>query len=263
MMRLALLGLGNVGGAVLRRLDRRPFPGLKVAAACDLVRPSGETAAVLRRRRIRFTDRARELAEARPDWILEAATPGTVAAETLFFLERGISLVVLSVGGFADDRLYRKAVRLCRPGGPRLIVPSGAVGGLDIVKAAAQGKLRRVHLRTTKPAGSLGSGEAAGGAVVVYRGTAAEAATLYPRNINVAMALALAGIGPRRTTVEIVAVPGKGENRHEVFIEGDFGRAEVTLRNRPSPGNPRTSRLAVYSVLATLRQLTLGYGTGS
>ncbi len=95
----------------------------------------------------------------------------------------------------------------------------------------------------------------------IRNATAADVPTIV--EFNVAMALALAGIGPRRTTVEIVAVPGKGENRHEVFIEGDFGRAEVTLRNRPSPGNPRTSRLAVYSVLATLRQLTLGCVTGS
>jgi aspartate dehydrogenase len=266
MIRLALLGLGNVGGSVLRHLQRHPLQGLRVIAACDLVKPAGPTAALLRNGSVRFTERARELAGLKPDWILEAANPEAVAAETVFFLERGISLIVLSAGGLADAKLYRKAARLCRPGGPRLIVPSGAVGGLDVVRAAAEGRLRRVHLRTTKPAGSLGpkaSAVAARGPAVVYRGTAAEAAVLFPRNINVAMALALAGLGPKRTTVEIVAVPGKGENRHEVFIEGDFGRAEIILRNRPSPGNPRTSRLAVYSVLSVLRQLTLGRRSGS
>lgn len=259
-IRLAIIGLGNIGGAVLERLDRQPIPGLEVTALCEVREPEGPLAELIARRSLPLLREPEGLLAHHPTHVLEAATVEVAARCAPFFLERGISFITISSGGLADAGLLARLLGLCRPGGPRLIIPSGAVGGLDIARAAAEGTVRRVHLVTTKPAAALDHENGGGGAgpTILYRGTAAEAVTRFPRNINVAMSLALAGIGPERTTVEIIADPAATENIHRITIEGDFGTAEITLKNLPSPANPRTSLLAIQSVLATLRRLTSG-----
>jgi aspartate dehydrogenase len=157
-------------------------------------------------------------------------------------------------------------VALAAAGGARIIVPSGALGGLDAVRAAAEcGNVHSVTLATSKPPAGL-----AGAPYIVrnninldeiaektrlFRGSARQAATGFPANLNVAAALALAGIGPDLTEVEIWADPAATHNTHTVTLDSAAVKFTLTLEGLPAPGNPRTSQLTTLSVLATLRGL--------
>ncbi len=155
----------------------------------------------------------------------------------------------------------REAVRKGIP----LYLPSGALAGLDGIKAAASGHLRSVTLTTRKPPRSLAGApgilrrkirlDKLRKPMVVFQGSARQAAKEFPQNINVAATLALAGVGAARTRVKIIADPGIRTNIHEVEAVGDFGRLTARTENRPSPANPKSSLLAVRSAVATLRQI--------
>ena len=198
----------------------------------------------------------------RADLLIEAAS-GKAASDLLPLLARHRRpALILSTGGLLNRPGALRA--LVRKGIP-LYLPSGALAGLDGIKAAAAGKLRSVTLTTRKPPRSLAG---APGVVrrkirlenlrrpkVIFSGSAARAAKEFPQNINVAATLALAGIGPARTRVKIIADPGIQTNIHEVEAVGDFGRMKARTENLPSPANPKTSLLAVGSAVATLRQI--------
>ena len=149
--------------------------------------------------------------------------------------------------------------------GARIIVPSGALGGLDAVRAASEGNVASVVLSTRKPPGGLAGAPfivenkldlaAIAEPTCLFRGSARHAAKGFPANLNVAAALALAGIGPDRTQVEIWADPHIERNIHSVQVVSDAVRMSLTLEGMPSSTNPRTSQLTYLSVLATLRGL--------
>ena len=198
----------------------------------------------------------------RCDLLIEAAS-GKAAADLLPLLARHRRpALILSTGGLLSrpERLRS----LLKKGIP-LYLPSGALAGLDGIKAAATGRLRSVTLTTRKPPKSLAGApgilrrkirlEKLRKPTVVFQGSARQAAKEFPQNINVAATLALAGIGPTRTRVKIIADPRVRTNIHEVEAAGDFGRLTARTENRPSPANPKTSLLAVRSAAATLKQI--------
>ena len=198
----------------------------------------------------------------RADLLIEAASPEAVAEILPQVIRRRKSLMALSAGGLLQNpRLIRKAAASGTP----IYLPSGALAGLDAVKAARVGKLRSVTLTTRKSPKALAG---APGITrrkinlsslkkprVVFSGTALQAVADFPKNINVAATLALAGAGAARTRVKIVAEPGSHTNVHEVTAVGSFGKLTVRTENKPSRENPKTSQLAVYSAIATLRQI--------
>jgi aspartate dehydrogenase len=147
--------------------------------------------------------------------------------------------------------------------GARIVVPTGALLGLDAVRAAAQGPVASITLTTRKPPGGLAGAPHiekhnidlnVSEPTLVFSGSAREAAAGFPANINVGAALSLAGIGPDRTRVEIWADPTVDRNTHTVTVEADAARFTMTIENVPSE-NPRTGKLTPLSVLATLRGL--------
>jgi aspartate dehydrogenase len=156
-------------------------------------------------------------------------------------------------------------VDLARRHGGRILVPTGALLGLDAVQAAAVGNIDRVHMITRKPPNGLDGAPyliehniAVAGLAEpkrVFIGTAREAARGFPANVNVAAALALAGIGPDRTTIEIWADPGIDRNIHRIEVEADAARLSLQIENVPSVENPKTGRLTPLSVIALLRKL--------
>ena len=132
-------------------------------------------------------------------------------------------------------------------------LPSGAIGGLDVVKAAAHSGITEVKLLTRKPPDSLGAG--AENVTTVFEGIAEEAVRVLPKNINIAATLAMAGIGGKETKVKVISDPRIKRIIHRLTVRGKFGRMTLTLYNEPHPDNPKTSALAVYSAIATLQQL--------
>ena len=154
-------------------------------------------------------------------------------------------IVVMSVGGLLD-------VDLTAPG-PTIHAPSGALGGLDAIQAMAIAGLDEVTLTTRKPPAGLGMDVTE--ETVLFEGSARDVIAKYPKNVNVAVALSLAGIGPDRTRCRLVADPAIERNTHHVVARGAAGEVEFVSRNVPSPDNPATSYLAALSAIALLKKL--------
>ncbi len=198
----------------------------------------------------------------RCDLVMEAASAQAVGELLPLVIRQRKAMLILSAGGLLQ---YPELLRRARAREIPLYLPSGALAGLDGIKAGAFGKLRQVILTTRKPPRAFaGAPEILRRKIrlsglrapkVIFEGPAAQAVRAFPQNINVAATLSLAGIGPQRTRVRIVADPGLKINIHEVEAVGDFGRLQVRAENRPASGNPKTSRLAVLSALATLEQI--------
>lgn len=141
-----------------------------------------------------------------------------------------------------------------RRAGTRVIVPSGAVAGLDALRAAALGELRAVRVKTRKPPAGLDS-EAGAAPQKLFEGNALDACRAWPRNVNIAATLALAGLGGERTEVQIWSDPTLSRNVHEIEIDSDTTSIRLQIENRPSAANPRSSALTAQSVCAELRGL--------
>jgi aspartate dehydrogenase len=203
------------------------------------------------------------------DVIVECAPAAALRGIAEPALRAGRTLVVLSCGALlANDHL----IALARHHGGRILVPTGALIGLDAVFAAAQGTIHSVRMTTRKPPNGLAGAPylAEHGIVLdgltaplcVFEGTAREAARGFPANLNVAVALSLAGIGPDRTRLEIWADPAVSRNTHSITVDADSARLSMTIENVPSE-NPRTGRITALSVIALLRKMRAPLAVGT
>ena len=176
-------------------------------------------------------------------------------------LAAGKRVMVLSAGALLPRP---HLIDLARQHGGQIIVPTGALLGLDAVAAAAEGTIHSVRMTTRKPPRGLAGaaylvqhGISVNGLTVakrVFAGTAREAAAGFPENVNVAAALSLAGIGPDRTTIEIWADPAVTRNCHAIEVDADSARFTLSIENIPSE-NPKTGRITALSAIAALRKL--------
>jgi len=264
--RVAIAGLGAIGRVVARRLADG-IPGL--ALACAAARDVAKAKTWLDDAKIacplveladfpRYADLAVECA---PAELLESiCTP---------MLTAGKRVMVLSAGALLPRP---HLIDLARQHGGEIIVPTGALLGLDAVAAAAEGVIQSVRMTTRKPPRGLAgatylvrngiSVEGLNAAKCVFAGTAREAAAGFPENVNVAAALSLAGIGPDRTTIEIWADPAVSRNCHSIEVESDTARFSFSIENIPSE-NPRTGRITALSVVAALRKLSAPLRVGT
>jgi len=195
------------------------------------------------------------------DLAIECAPAAIIERICRPMLEAGKVVMVLSCGALLERPAL---VDLAREQGGQIIVPTGALLGLDAVTAAAEGQITSVRMTTRKPPRGLAgapylvahgiSVDGLNEAKRVFRGTAREAAAGFPANVNVAAALALAGIGPERTTIEIWADPLVERNCHQIEVDSDSARFTLAIENIPSE-NPKTGRITALSVLAALRKL--------
>lgn len=246
-MRVALLGWGAIGRTVGLSLADGAVPGARLAAVAASAEVVGCPAPVVDPERL--ADEA--------DLVIEAAGQEALATHGEAYLRSGSRLLVVSVGALVDADLL---ARLEAAGGNRLHLTSGAIGGLDILRAARRaGPLDRVTLTTTKQPASLLQGwmdepmraalRAGREVVVTFEGPAAEAVTRFPQSVNVAATLALTAGSWDLVTVRVVADPTVEVNRHDVEITGAAGRYRFTVENRPSPDNPKTSGIVPHAVL--------------
>lgn len=176
-------------------------------------------------------------------------------------LAQGIDLMTISAGALADDDLAESLDAAAAAGGARLHLLSGAIGGIDALAAARTEGLDHVIYRGRKPPrGWEGSPaeqvlDLAGlrDAACHFRGSARDAARLYPKNANVAATIALAGLGLDRTRVELFADPALSKNVHEIEAEGAFGHLNLTLSGNALPGNPKSSALTAMSIVRAVQ----------
>lgn len=189
------------------------------------------------------------------DFVVEVAHVDAVKQLLPKIIEQK-DVAIISVGAFADETFTRKICAKADEFNHRIYLPSGAIGGLDLLQNAhTLGEVRRVSLTTEKPAHSLTT-EKLSAKKVMFSGSAQEAIQQFPKNMNVSIILSLAGIGAEATEVTIVADPEASQNKHKIEIEGAFGQASFNVINRAMENNPKTSYLAALSILGTLNRLT-------
>lgn len=184
------------------------------------------------------------------DIVVECLPPQLFRALAEPVLAAGRLLVAASAGALvAHEDLRAKA----RAGAGRILLPSGALAGLDGLHAAAEAGLVSVELVTRKPPLSLGRTDAQ--AVCVFAGSAREAIDRFPANVNVAATVSLAGLGPDRTQVAIWSDPALTQNEHHLAVESKAGLFTLVTRNWPDPDNPKSSIVTAFSLIAALRGL--------
>jgi len=256
-LKIGLAGLGTVGREVARRLAAG-IPGLRLAAIA--VRDPEKSYTMLAGLPDVNILKADALADD-CDVIVEALPPKEFRTVAIPAIEFGRIFVPLSVGQLLDnwDLLER-----ARKNGARILVPSGAILGLDAVRAAAEGTIHSVTMVTRKPPKGLEDAPylvergislaRVTTPLKIFEGSARDGARGFPANVNVAAALSLAGIGPDKTRLEIWADPTVERNTHCIEIHADTARFSMTIENAPSE-NPRTGRIVALSVVALLRGL--------
>jgi len=174
--------------------------------------------------------------------------------------------MVMSTGALIDDELFREISRIAKEQRRKVYVPSGAIVGLDNIKAAAVRPIEEVTLITRKPPQSFEGAplikkkqidlSSLKKPLLLFEGSAREAVKLFPKNVNVSASLSLAGIGPDRTKVRIIADPQAENITHEIHVKGEFGEIITQTFNKPFPTNPKTSYIAALSAIATLRKIS-------
>jgi len=258
-MNVALAGLGAIGGEVARRLVNDAIPGVTLTAVA--VRDRTKARATLDR--MGWSGPIVDVGElaSMADLVVECAPAALMEEIARPVLSAGKKLVVLSVGALLP---LPHLVDLARKHGGQIIVPTGALLGLDAVCAAAEGNIQSVQMTTRKPPNGLAGApyliekgiqvEGIREPLRVFSGTAREAAKGFPANVNVAAALSLAGIGPDRTRIDIWADPTVTRNTHRIQVQSDSASIDMTIENIPSE-NPKTGRITALSVIATLRKL--------
>lgn len=253
-MKIGIIGEGAIGRYVADILHTRGLgPHVVLTRPCHLVETSGD--AVL------HVGSAIDLPQ-ETNLMVECAGHAALAEHGCAILERGIDLITISLGALADPALAKSLADAARSGKSQLHLASGAIGALDCLQAAKVGGLTEVTYVGRKPPRSwLGSPaesrlDLAGltAPATHFEGTAREAAITYPKNANVAAAVALAGTGFDATQVKLIADPTITANSHEIHAVGAFGRFTFQIEGKALPDNPRSSALAAMSAISAIER---------
>jgi aspartate dehydrogenase len=258
-LKVALCGLGAVGWPAAKWLDKG-VAGLKLVA----ISAGNKDRA---RKRISTLNNPPSVLDLRDltnvaDVIVECSPPEYFAEIAESALSKGRILIPLSVTSLLPRP---DLIDIARDNGGRIIVPSGAIVGLDAVHAASYGTIHSVVMKTNKPPRSLRTAkfvmdqsidlDGLTEAKCLFKGTVAEAAPLFPANVNITVALAYAGIGPDRTEYEIWADPGVDRNCHTIIVDADSVHFEISIAGVPTHETPGTGMLTALSVMSTLEGL--------
>ncbi len=266
-LRIGLAGLGAVGLEVAKRLIDGAVPGLTLAAIA--VRDADKARRNLPQIHDMIALRTPVALAEDCDVVVECLPPTLFREVAIAAIDRGRIFMPLSVAQLLDNWDLVERAKQKRA---RILPPTGALIGLDAVRAAAEGEIRSIKMITRKPPGGLEGApylvahkiSLAGlkAPLKVFDGTAREGARGFPTNVNVAAALSLAGIGPDRTLLEIWADPALTRNTHRIEVEADVARFSMTIEGVPSE-NPRTGRIVPLSTIAALRALVSELKVGS
>ncbi|BAQ11983.1 aspartate dehydrogenase [Sporosarcina sp. FSL W7-1349] len=255
-MNIGLIGTGSIGNFLLQKINKeKRLPGCQITAVFDEREKAKMTLPrLLNTYRFTAFHDVEAFLKSDVDIVVECANIEVVRSYAAQIVQEK-DLLLISVGALADITLYEELKANAKAHGHKIYLPAGAIGGLDAIRAAqVGGGLRRVSLETRKPANSL-SDQPFAEETVLFEGSAKEAIHRFPQNANVAIILALAGVGIHDTDVRIIADPQAEHNIHMIQAIGDFGKLTVQLENHPSTHNPKTSQLTGLSILAALQSL--------
>lgn len=266
-LRVAIAGLGAIGKSIATTLAQGKVPGVVLTAvsAKNLERAQQFASTLAYPVEVLPIDRLEPVA----DLVIECAPAALLPQIAKPFLAAQKQVVVLSVGALL---FHPELIELARTDGGIIHVPTGALIGLDAMIAAAEGTIHSVRMVTRKPPNGLAGAphlvdnnisiEGLTEAKMVFAGNAREAAKGFPANLNVVVALALAGMGPENTLLEIWADPSVVRNTHTIVVDSDAATFTMTMENIPSE-NPKTGRIVAQSVIALLRKMQSNFRVGT
>lgn len=251
--RIGLIGVGAIGHEVSQIFRAENVPVEIVALTRGMTTDANVG---------QWVHRTVDLIATRPQLVIEAAGHSAVVEHVVPILRAGIPVVLASVGALANDNVRRDVTQAALAGKTSLIFPSGAIGALDYIRTVSHLADLRIRYCSRKPVAAwreelIARGlvpDTIGREVVLFEGTAREAALSFPQNLNVAMALALAGPGIEAVEVRVVADPAATGNTHEIEVESAAGRATLIFNNMPSVDNPKTSALTALSIVHSVRE---------
>ncbi len=247
-MKLGIIGCGAIGNDVAKAADS--FDEISHIFLYDIVK---EKASMLKDKLNKATCVSIDELMEQSDIVFESASQEAVRLFAKDVLVRGKDLILMSIGSLFDDDFREELGQIAKEHRCKIYLPSGAVCGIDGILSAGVDIIDSVTLVTTKPPNSLG--KKLEKRTVVFRGSAREAVKQFPKNINVAANLSIAGIGFDKTMVEIIADPVATRNSHKILAHGRFGRLRAEVENMPNPNNPGSSYLASLSAIATLKRI--------
>jgi len=267
MLKVGILGVGAIGRTIATAIDEKQV-NAQLVALCD----QQEDVARQLSAQLSSKPGVMSIAEmlAQTDVAIEAASQAALPSFVPAAIAHKRNVIILSVGGLlGHDDWFRQATEK----GCKIYVPSGAIAGLDGIKSGSTGRIDSATLTSRKPLAALRGTkyvveqninlDALTAEKAIFEGTAEEAARAFPSTSNVAASLRLAVRADAPVRVQVVAVPGGTKNVHEIVVRGEFGKLSVAVENVPSKTNPRTSQLAAYSAVATLKNLTQSVRVGT
>jgi aspartate dehydrogenase len=272
-LRVAVIGAGTIGSYLTRQIQAGRGGASHVVVVADCIGNRSRLEELSRLAACEWSTDVMRIVDHQPDLAIEAAGPQAVREYAIPLLERGVDLLIMSAGALADTEFVERLHDVLQRRRRQVFVPSGAIGGLDVLRAASLDGIDEVRLTTSKPPQGLRDAPWFAehpcdlnkilDRTTVFRGSVLEAVRAFPQNVNVAAILSLASLGARSVSVEVVADPSSQRNIHEVYARGNFGEMTLQLVNVPSPDNPKTSHLACLSPLALLQRLSARMVIGS
>ena len=275
---ISIIGCGAIGSELALSVDRMMIENVNISSFLDI---KLENAEILKSKLSNnnpivfnnFSDYIKSDTFKDVDLVVEAASQNALTSylNPIILLKKDI--LVMSVGAFANPDFFSQVIKNVEKNDINLYVPSGAIAGIDAIKSV-RSSISYVTLTTTKNPNSLKDSpffkktnltvDSIKKRTLIFEGSAIEAVQNFPANVNVAALLGLAGIGVEKTKVNVIADPSLRINKHEIKVIGKFGELIVRVKNVPSPTNPKTSYLAILSVIESLRSITtkgVKYGT--
>ncbi len=260
-MRILIIGAGSIGSELIKECER-----LESVEEFYIMDHHPEAAKKISQD-MKKAKVISDLREPFPgiDLVIEAASQEAVHEHGKKALTCGAELMLMSVGALVDDELREELFKAAEDNNSRIYIPSGALCGLDAVISASVVKITEVKLETRKPPASLMDSEFVRESKIniqgleeettIFEGPASKAIKLFPKNVNVAAALSLAGVGFEKTTVKVICDPSCENNIHTIRLLGESGELTGISINNPFPDNPRTSYLAALSAVSALRNI--------
>lgn len=276
--KISIIGCGAIGSELAQHVDSNMAKNVTLLSILD-IRP--ENAQTLKSKLSNnsplifnnFADFVKSESFKDVELVIEAASQNAITSYLNQLISFKKDVLVMSVGAFANPAFFSEVSRNVESNDINIYVPSGAIAGIDALKSV-KNSVSYVTLTTTKNPNSLKDSpffkknnltvDSIKKRTLIFEGSAIEAVQNFPTNVNVAALLGLAGIGVEKTKVNVIADPSIRINKHEIKVIGKFGELIVRVKNIPSSTNPKTSYLAILSVIECLRSITtkgLKYGT--
>lgn len=271
-LRIGIIGCGTIGSYVLDSVAAGKIDNAKIAVVCGRAETSKGREKV-EKYGIKWVTDFNEMMKIDMDIVVEAASQKVLEQYGISILKSGIDLTPASLGALVDQSLLQSLIDTAVESDSILHIPSGGIGGLDALQAVAGEKVETVTMTSRKPPVAWKNIPAVDRMnldldhmetpTVLFEGPARGCVKEFPQNINIGAALSLAGIGFDKTKIRILADPTVTRNTHEIECRSKAGRFTMVLENVPDPDNPKTTLMACFSVLATLKNVRSHYRVGT